>query len=107
MTLQDNEREIQPIQTWVNGEVKTMTLLRIDNYLQYDFLMNPGMVHYCLCGYEELPQTDYDGNPITVINKPTYVDGNIQLTWELVNQWGEDDTIIFDYVINELNLILI
>lgn len=104
MILAQNEREIQPIQTWVNGEVKTMSILRLDNYFGYDFMMNPGMVHYCLCGYSEEQQTDIDGNPITVINKPSIIDGNIQMTWQLIENWGQDDEPIFAYVLQTLNL---
>jgi len=107
MILSQNEREIQPIQTWVNGEVKTMIILRLDNYFQYDFLMNPGTVHYCLCGYSEEQQTDIDGNTIDVINKPSIIDGNIQMNWPLIENWGTDDEPIFEYVRQQLNLIFV
>lgn len=104
MILDQNEKEIQPIQTWVNGETKTMVILRIDNYFGYDFLMNPGYAHYCLCTYREEEQTDYDGNTILVSIKPTIIDGNIQLPWSLVENWGTDDQPIFDYVAQQLNI---
>jgi len=107
MILEQNEKEIQPIQTWVNGETKTMVLLRIDNYFGYDFMMNPGYAHYCLCTYREEQQTDYDDNTITVAIKPTIIDGNIQLPWTLIETWGSDDTPIFDYVAQQLNITFI
>lgn len=107
MILQQNERQIQPIQTWINGEVKTMEILRLDNYFQYDFLMSPGYVHYCLCSYGEEQQTDIDGNPLTIAMKPTIIDGNIPMTWQLIENWGQDDEPIFAHVLTTLNLTLV
>lgn len=98
--MQDNEIAIQPITTWVNGQTKLLKVMRLDNYFQYDFLMSPGRVHYCLC--EEGSYTDEQGAEQTIY--VSVIDGNIDLTWELVNAWGSDDTPIFDYVLQTLGL---
>ena len=100
MILQHNEIEISPITTWVNGVSKTLTLLRLDNYFQYDFLMCPGRVHYCLCEYN----TFTDDNGVEQPNHISVIDGNVDLPWSLVETWGNDDTPIFDYVLQQLQL---
>lgn len=98
--MQQNEIAIQPITTWVNGETKTLVVLRLDNYFQYDFLMSPGKVHYCLCS-----EGSYvDENGIDQIIYVSVIDGNIDLTWNLVSQWGADDAVIFDHVLQTLGL---
>lgn len=104
MITAKNERLIQPIATWVNGQAKTLEVLRLDNYFQYDFLMCPGRVHYCLCEVVTVTDTDENGNTTTREEARSIIDGNVDLTWDLVNDWGEDDDIIFEYVLNELNL---
>jgi hypothetical protein len=102
--MQQNEIEIQPINTWVNGEVKTLSVLRLDNYFQYDFLQCPGRVHYCLCEAYLQTITDDDGDEIQVEQYRSIIDGNVDLPWSLVETWGTDDTPIFDFVLNQLQL---
>lgn len=101
MSLQKNEIEIIPITIWKDGVTKTLSVLKLDNYFQYDFLMSPGMVHYCIC--ESKTYTLEDGTEAT--HYVSVIDGNIQMTWEIIEDWGTDDTPIFDYVLNQLNLI--
>lgn len=100
MILQQNEIEITPINTWVNGVSKTLNVLRLDNYFQYDFLMCPGRVHYCLC--EEGTYIDQSGQQQPM--NASIIDGNVDLPWSLVEIWGTDDTPIFDYVLQQLQL---
>lgn len=102
--MQQNEIEIQPITTWVNGEVKTLTVLRLDNYFQYDFLMCPGRVHYCICEPFTQDIIDDDGNTTQMEAYRSIIDGNVDLPWSVVETWGEDDTPIFDYVLQQLQL---
>jgi hypothetical protein len=98
--MKKNEIEILPITTWVNGQIKTLTVLKLDNYFQYDFLMSPGMVHYAICEPKEITLEDGE----TEILYVSVIDGNIDLPWTLVDNWGTDDTPIFDYVIQQLQL---
>lgn len=104
MILEQNERQIQPIQTWVNGNVVTLSVIKIDNYYGYDFIQNAGYAHYCLCEYSETTIQDYDGNDILIANKRSVLDGSIPMTWQLIENWGTDDEPIFQYVLNQLNL---
>jgi len=96
--MQQNEIKIQPIITWVNGESKTLDVLRLDNYFQYDFLMCPGRVHYCIC------ETYISNEDTQEEQYRSVIDGNVELPWSLVEQWGSDDAPIFDYVLQQLNL---
>lgn len=102
--MQQNEISIQPIITWVNGEIKTLTVLRLDNYFQYDFLMCPGRVHYCICEPFMQDITDDDGNTTQEEQYRSIIDGNVDLPWDIVETWGQDDTPIFDYVLQQLQL---
>jgi len=102
--MQKNEIKIQPITTWVNGESKTLDVLRLDNYFQYDFLMCPGRVHYCICETYTSISTDDNGNQSQVDQYRSIIDGNVELPWSIVEDWGTDDTPIFDYVLQQLNL---
>jgi len=102
--MQKNEIAIQPITTWVNGETKTLTVLRLDNYFQYDFLMCPGRVHYCICEPFMQDVTDDEGNTEQVEQYRSIIDGNVDLPWSLIETWGQDDTPIFDYVLEQLQL---
>ena len=92
--MNQNQRAIAPVTTWVNGESKTMTIIQLDNYAGYNFAGSPGYVTYTLC--EEV-----DGN----INGITC--GNVDLNWPLVDAWGQDDQPIFNFVADQLNITLI
>jgi hypothetical protein len=88
MNLEPNEREINPA-----------TIVRIDNYLGYNFIDNGGIVEFTICEYIE--QYAPDGIEFTYIKIPLYSDA-IDLPFSLVNQWGASDEIIFDYVIDQV-----
>lgn len=102
MYLEQNERQIS-----------STHLLRIENYINYNFSNNPGYVEYTICKYEEvLCWDEITGDPILAQdNTQAYLiykwpegTGTLDLTLDIVNQWGADDQIIFDYVIQELGL---
>lgn len=93
MILEPNERQ-----------VRADMFVRIDKYADYDFASKPGYVEYSVCSYniEYYPQPD-GSNPY-IIFKPVLYSGTLELTLQIVNQWGADDQIVFDYVIQQLNL---
>lgn len=92
--MNQNQRSIAPVTSWVNGESKTMSILQLDNYAGYNFSGSPGYVTYTLCA-----EVDYMTQGI--------VCGQVDLTWPLVDAWGQDDQPIFDFVAQQLNLQLI
>ena len=91
MNLELNEREITPLNLWINGVSSTATIIKLDGYSGYNFVDSPGEAHYIL--------TDSDKNSI--------VQGVVELDWQTVADWGADDQVIFDYVAQQLNLTLI
>lgn len=96
--MNNNQRTIIPVTTWVNGETKTMSVLQLDNYSGYNFTDSPGFVTYTLCVEAGVaPDTYYEG----------VTGGVVYLTWPLVENWGTDDQPIFDYVAEELNIQLL
>lgn len=99
-----NEKKIQPIITWVDGQTKTLDAIRFNYYSQYDFKGYPGFVYYSLCETVTETQTDGDGNETTIQTLNPVIHGNVDMTWEIVNNWGQDDSIIFEYVLEKLNL---
>lgn len=99
MTLQENQREITPVSIWTQGYVYQANVLKLCLYTGYDFIVSPGQVHYDLIQHEE----DVDGS----IFETVLAEGNVPLTYPLVANWGADDQPIFDYVAQELQLILV
>lgn len=100
MYLESNERQINDSQ-----------LLRIEIYSGYDFDQSPGYVNWFICDYSEVlgydevsgnPILDSEGNQAYTIFKTLNKYGVLWLTIDIVNQWGADDQIIFDYVIQNI-----
>lgn len=96
MSLEKNERLIEPIKTWSNGVLYTSNIISIDGYSGYDFKEQAGEVQYSLISHDS-----GTGNKISVIQ------GIVRLTFSTVENWGSDDQIIFNYVANKLNIVLI
>jgi len=86
-----NTRQIQPIQTWSpeTGETSLDTLCLKDFY-HYSFDNGGGKVNYTL----QADQLDI-------------LSGTIDVPSSVIQQWGADDTIIWDYVADALNLTLV
>lgn len=104
MQLETNERELVG-----NG------LLRIENYSGYDFYQSAGKVKYAICQYYEVVGYDADGKWIQrtdntdqfFIAKKEIEIGELPLTIDIINQWGADDQIIFEYVAQQINVTLL
>lgn len=87
-----NKRQIQPIQVWSeNGDISADALFLKDFY-HYHFDDGGGKISYTIGSYTE----DYD-----------YVHGVVDVPASIVQQWGASDDIIFNYVANALNLVII
>lgn len=105
MVLDANERECT-----------FSTVLRIDNFENYNFKGDSGDVNYTICayvvefGFDEVtgqPVPDGQGGQAFTIFKYPMKSGTLPLTDTVVNQWGADDQPIFDYVAQELQLTLV
>jgi len=104
MTLAQNEREITPVNLWVNGTSYTASVFALNGYAGYNFIDNPGQVQWAMMSYEET--TDPETGNVTV-TKNQIMQGNTPLTYSLVESWGADDQPIFVYVAGQLNLTLV
>ena len=91
-----NTRQIQPIEVWTSQGLKTASILALISFYDYHFDNGNGKVTYKLVGM--------DGDPVSAIE---YVTENLEIPASIIQQWGESDDIIFLYVANKLNLIII
>lgn len=105
MILETNEREC-------SGDI----VLRIDKFEDYNFSDNAGHIHYSLMNYRVELGWYPDGTPVPgdggvgqaiTIYKELYQNGIIDLTDKIVNQWGADDTVIFNFAAEQLGLTLV
>ena len=95
-----NKRQIKPVSFWTFDGNKQATHILLYNFHQYDFDGSDSAVSYKLGYTSSTP--DLDGNPQEYWVSLT--EGSVALPDNLVQSWGTDDDIIFDYVIGELNL---
>lgn len=91
-----NTRIIQPKQVWNNGE-KTATILSLVNFSNYHFDNGGGTVSYQLIGME----SKEEGMPESAV---TYFNGDLTIPADVIQQWGESDNIIWDYVATTLQI---
>lgn len=88
-----NTRQIEPTSTWSpeTGNI-TLNTLVLKDFHHYFFDGGNGIVSYCL------------KNSISDLE---YFNANIEIPSSIMQQWGASDDIIFEYVAEQLNLILI
>lgn len=90
-----NIRQIQPITTWTPSGEKTANFLALSNFFNYHFDNGSGNVEYKLINVDpELGATEF-------------FSGAVEIPAEIIQQWGESDDIIWQYVANALGLTLI
>lgn len=93
-----NARKIQPVQFWKQTGTATADHILLYNFHNYNFDGSDSVVSYRL-GFIELT-----GEPQAERWSSLY-EGSILLPNTVVQDWGEDDEPIFDYVIQQLNLV--
>jgi len=91
-----NVRPIQPISIWTPQGDKLLTYLALADFFDYHFDNGAGKVTYKLIAMEGEPEAAVD-----------YVVNNLEIPSDVIQQWGEDDDIIWDYVATSLGLTLI
>lgn len=91
-----NTREIQPKQIWTNLGEKNATHLALTNFFNYHFDNGGGTIVYKFFGMEGNPESAYD-----------YFIGELNIPSEIIQQWGESDDIIFNYVAEQLNIVFV
>lgn len=95
-----NTRSIKTVRIWIAGSNKSADTLQLYNFAGYDFTSSPASFVSYRMGKAG---TDQDGNPTF----ESLSEGSITLPVELVDDWGSDDTPIWDYVATALNLTFI
>jgi hypothetical protein len=87
-----NKKEIQPIEVWSETGVVSANALCLKDFYHYHFDDGDGKVSYTIADFN----SDID-----------YISGVIDIPSNIIQQWGADDTIIWDYVANSLSLTII
>jgi hypothetical protein len=92
-----NKRQIQPITSWFpnSGEILIDTLILTDFY-HYHFDEGSGKVSYSLSSF------NFDTGLFT-----DCFSSSIDVPADIIQQWGADDEIIFNYVATTLGLIIV
>ena len=93
LILEVNERKIIRQKIWLNGVDSFANILAIDGFSGYNFIDNPGQIHYNMIAYDS-----------TTDERTRILSGVLPLTMAVIANWGADDQIIFDYVATELGL---
>ena len=83
-----NIRSIQPVQIWAPDGQREANQISLDNFHDYKFDNSVGYVDYTL--------KNSSGE--------VYYTGTIEVPSNIIQQWGADDSIIWDYVINTLGI---
>ena len=84
-------RNIEPIEIWSPNGQRTVDKISLDNFYGYKFDNGVGYVDYTLIGTQgEL-----------------YYTGNVEVPANIIQQWGASDDIIWQFVTDYLNLVLI
>ena len=91
-----NTRQIKPVQIWTANGQKEASVLALTNFFDYHFDDGNGKVIYKLIGME--------GEPESAIE---YITANIEIPSSIIQNWGADDSIIWNYVAEQLNLELL
>lgn len=104
-----NTRAIQPISIWSSSGTNNAIYLGLTNFYDYHFDNGGGTVSYVLIGMQDNGSNILEDGTV-IQNPPSAVDlynGNLLVPSSVVQQWGESDEIIFQYVASQLGLTLI
>jgi len=90
-----NTRNITPITAWTSNGQQTVTMFSLTDFFNYGFLpFCEGTVTYRLFNTQGESAVEL-------------IVGQLQIPSEIVQQWGSDDEIIFDYVAEKLDFTII
>jgi hypothetical protein len=91
-------REIQPLQIWKNGEVKTASILDAQ-------IINDNLESNCTF-YWMLKEADSVVDEQTISGQ-TLADGNVNLSGEDYDNWDGSNDYAFSYIATQINVVLI
>jgi hypothetical protein len=96
-------RQISAVSIWTPSGDKLATEIRLRNFSEYNFDGTGGRVFWQLLNVYETEEI-VDDETVVTINKLSIQDGYVSISDDIVQQWGEDDEIIFDFVCSTLGL---
>lgn len=99
-----NTRQITPTQIWAPSGIKNATILSLYNFSEYHFDNGGGKVAYKLIGMEPVITTNDEGTQISTPIAVDYYVGIVDIPSNVVQQWGESDDVIWNYVAEQLNI---
>jgi len=90
-----SKKQIEPIQSWFpnSGDV-IINALSLTDFYHYHFDNGGGKVSYSLSGVDVITQSEIN-----------YYSDTIDVPSSVIQQWGTDDTVIWDYVMQQLGLV--
>jgi hypothetical protein len=91
-------REIQPIQIWKNGEVKTASILDAQ-------IISDNLQSNCTF-YWQLKEADSVVDEQTISGQ-TLADGNVSLSGEDYDNWDGSNDYAFSYIATQINVVLL
>lgn len=101
---QNNIRQIEEIESWIPSGVATANMLQLYNFHNYNFDgQDSSRVSYRLFSWEDTGTVDGAGDP--VYKQKIVNEGTVIIPDSVVQSWGTDDGVIFDYVIANLGLV--
>jgi len=90
-----NTRNITPISAWTASGQQNVTMFSLTDFFNYGFMPNcEGTITYRLFNTESESAIEL-------------IVSNLQIPSEIVQQWGSDDSIIFNYVAQQLGFTII
>jgi len=87
-----NTRQIEPTNIFTQTGNVTATLIAFTNFYDYHFDNNSGNVNYQLLTF--IDESGYE----------VVFTGTIAIPASIIQQWGSDDEIIYNYIISSLGL---
>jgi hypothetical protein len=94
-----NTRLIEPKSIWSPNGEKIATILSLLDFRNYNFDNGGGKLTYKLLGMESI-----DNQPEIATE---YYVSDLDIPSNIIQQWGQSDEIIFEYVSDTLGLVLV
>jgi hypothetical protein len=103
-------RTISTVTAWTPQGSKEATEIRLRNFSEYNFDGTGGRVYWQLLSVSTEtitpdPESEDPGEESVSVIKTPVQDGYLPIPNSVVQQWGEDDDIIFNYVCTTLGLV--
>jgi hypothetical protein len=95
-----NIKHIHPVEFWTPSGTIIAEYLMLYNFHDYDFNDSASSVSYKLMRVVEGNPEAEDGD----VKYQSLFEGSVILPYDIVSDWGSDDSPIWNYVMTQLNL---